>query len=575
MIKLINVSKFYNKRTLFKNVNLEIDKAGLYSFIGDNGCGKTTLLNIISKFIKPSKGRVINKNSFSFISQKVNLINHLNVKEHFQMFKIDVEYLNKIRLYNKLNSYPGELSQGQKQRLACLLSLYSSSSIIIADEPTSHLDSKSSQLIIKELVKISKKKIVLLVSHDLEMIEKYSSKIYKIENNEVKLVKENNVGKEVETEKRKKIKLKKYYKKSIFFYKKINLFFCLIFFITFLLLFLSFNFNDNINYVLNSSISSSLDYNKFYLKQCEEIEKEIVLKKCFNLKKDKIEILKKSEHKIGYNYDLLLNSLFKENKFNVISTNNYKLKEGRYPLKYNEIIANDEHKLGEVITLQSSQVLTLDKTDIYNKTINFEVVGIVNKSFLLGKDNYYLDYNLIEGQLKEEYLINNKKTLFDYFEKSEFNNYKYILYFNGINISFLNENKIDYLSSSYDYFESINYAIKEINKCLVYLNIIVISFSFYYVIKLIKKKMIFKEMEINFLKSMGIKQKRIIEIMYKEQKKLMLICFVNGLIMQVVIFYFAFKSIKINVLAVLLIYFTSIFICKKIVKKHVKKRISV
>ena len=71
----------------------------------------------------------------------------------------------------------------------------------------------------------------------------------------------------------------------------------------------SFNFNESINGVVNSSVNSSLDYNKFYLKKCEEVEKEITFKVCDNLSVTEINEISNSEHKLGYNYDLLMNSL--------------------------------------------------------------------------------------------------------------------------------------------------------------------------------------------------------------------------------------------------------------------------
>ena len=71
MIKLKNVKKKYKRQLLFSKVNLKIERCGVYGIVGENGSGKTTLLNIISGFIKPTKGKVVNKfKGVSFISQK-------------------------------------------------------------------------------------------------------------------------------------------------------------------------------------------------------------------------------------------------------------------------------------------------------------------------------------------------------------------------------------------------------------------------------------------------------------------------------------------------------------------------
>lgn len=575
MIKLINVNKKYRNKTLFEDVNLEIDKAGVYSFVGENGCGKTTLLNIISKFIKVSRGKVINDERVSFLSQTVNLIPHLKIREHFEMFQVDVKYLKKVGLYNKLDSYPSELSQGQKQRVACLLSLYSNASVIVCDEPTSHLDSKSSDIIMKEIIKVSKRKVVLLVSHDNDLINNCSTKILKIENKKLMLVKEKKSNKEILKEKNKKIKLKKYCKKGIKFYKKNSFLFWFICFINFLMLIFSFNFNENINGIVDSSIESSLDYNKFYLKKCKEVERKIKFKVCDNLSEQEINKIKGSNNKVGYNYDLLMNSLYKTNNFNVINTYDCEITNGRYPLLYNEIIASDEHEIGEIITLKTSQIITMDKTDIYNKEIKLKVVGTIKKSILLNKDNYYLDYSLLDDYLKNEYLINNKKTLHDYFVINKFNDYKYVLYFKEIDLAFLNNNNIDYLSSSYEYYESVKDVCEEISDYLFFLNVMVVVFSVYYLYKIIKKKMVLKEDEIKFFKALGLKEKKIIKVMNRENKKIIFNSFVTSLIMETVTYYVIFKDIYINYIAVLLSLYVALYIGNKITSKVVKRRMRI
>jgi len=574
LIKLIKVSKKYKNKIIFTDINLEINKTGIYSFIGENGSGKTTLLNIMMNFIKINKGKVINKNKrFAFISQEANLINHLTIKEHFIMFNLDDKLLKKVKLYNKLDSYPSTLSQGQKQRILDILAINIPSSLLVADEPTSHLDSKNSLIIIKEIVKASKNKLVLLVSHDLELVNKYSNQIYKLEDKQVKVLTNKEEGKEIVASKKPKSKFSKYIKKSLLFYKKINSLFILIFFIIFFLLLLSINLKNNLDVLLNNSVSNSLNYNKFYLKQCDEGSNGV--KKCYNLKEEKIDILKNSNHKLGYNYDLLLNSLYESDKFDVINPYNFKLKEGNYPLVFNEIITNGTHKVGDLINLSSSKIMSLDKVDIYNKDLTLKVVGIIENDILLKNDNYYLDYSLIEDYLKEEYLINNKVSLYDYFKESDLNDYKYVLYFKNIDLDILNENNIEYLSSSYDYYLNISIVIKEIDKCLLYLNIGVIIVAFYYLVRLLIKKIKYKDKEIIFLKSMGIREKKIIKLINKEQGVLILLSYLISVFFIMSILYLVFKRIYFDYLYSGLVLITVFLISKKVVKIIVKKRIKI
>ena len=147
MIELINVKKKFKNKVLFENVNIKIDKPGVYSFVGENGSGKSTLLNIICGFVKATSGKVVNKSKgCSYISQEVNLIENMTVKEQFKMLRIDINLLKKINMFSKVDRYPNELSFGMRQRIAVLMGLYSDSCVIACDEPISHLDKYNSNI---------------------------------------------------------------------------------------------------------------------------------------------------------------------------------------------------------------------------------------------------------------------------------------------------------------------------------------------------------------------------------------------------------------------------------------------
>lgn len=573
MIKLINVSKKYKRKKLFSNFNLSINNYGIYSFIGDNGSGKTTLLNIMIKFVKPTKGKVINNfKKISFISQNINLVNHLTIEEHFFMFNIDVKLLNKVKLYSKRNSYPFQLSYGQKQRVFSMLAIYCSSNLLLADEPTSHLDSKNSLILMKEIFKVSKNKTVLLVSHDAELINKFSDAIYRVGDNKVTVIK-NNVGKKEKNENvnKQRVKLKKYIRKSLCFYKKINFCFLLLFFLIFLILFGSLMFESNVDTVIKNSINYSLDYNKFYLKECSN--ENNLIKKCHNLTAEKIKVLKDSGNKVGYNYDLLLNSLYESDKFNIVHKEDYVIKEGVYPNNFNEILANDTHKIGEMIKLTSTKVINENKVDIYNQDLSLKVVGIIENNVLMKKDNYYLDYDLVEEYFKNQYLINNKVSLYDYFENTTLNDYKYVIYFENINLDILKENEIDYLSSSYDYFENIFLIIEEINKCLIYVNIIVFIVSFYYIVRMLMKKINSKNEDLLFLKAMGFKNKKIIKIFCKEQNFIMIVSAFLSVVIISIVLWCVLKKVYIDYVFIFSIICLFIFLNKIITSLMINKRI--
>lgn len=575
MIELKNIKKKYKKRVLFNKVNIKITKPGIYSFIGINGCGKTTLLNIIAKFIKPSSGKIINKcKKYSFISQKVNLLENLTIKEHFEMFKLDTNLLRKVNLISTINKYPKELSFGMRQRIAVLIGLYSDASLIILDEPTSHLDSYNTAILMKETKSISKEKIVLLVSHNEKIINKYSDVIYEIKNERINLIKNVEKNGKVLLYKNKKRNFKIYFKENLKNNKKVNFFYLVIFFILLFMINFTINLKENFHSSLNSGELMSLDYNKFYLKECDkEYNGKVTIKKCFNLREDKIFLLKESEHELSLNYDILLNDLYEVSNLNVINKYNVDLKQGRYPTYYNEVIASDNYALGEQIILETTKVITANKTDIYKNKLVLNVVGISNSLPFIKEDKIYFRHDLIESYLNEEMLINNNISLLKYFEKIEVNNYKYVLYFQNIDLELLNKNNVEYLSSSYEYYKSLEEAFNEIIKCLEYLNVFIGFITLFYTFKLARKKVKSKFDDILFFKASGICKRKIIKLINKENNLLILLssffCYISNILILKIIF----KEITFNYFAFILLITGSIFQNKKILEREIERKI--
>jgi len=574
LIELKNVKKKYKKRVLFKDVNLKINGAGLYSFVGENGSGKTTLLNLLSLFIKPSSGKVISKiKGVSFISQKVNLLDDLTIKEHFMMFNVDANVLKKVNLYSKLKAYPNELSFGMKQRIAVLLGLYSSSSLVVCDEPTSHLDYHNSLLIMREIKNVSKSKVVLLVSHNDKFIKKYSDEIYKIENQKVCKIKEDTVNQVIVNKKKNKSKFNIYLKALLKRNKKINFSYFMISFFLLFILCLTVNLKDSFSMYVNST--NSLDYNKFYLKECNDVNVgKVVVKKCSNLKKENIEKLKNSEHILSLNYDVLLNDLYNTNILNVINTDDINLKMGRYPKKYNEVIASDNYVIGEKINLESSKIINDIKTDIYKSREFFTVVGISNSIPFLKENKLYLDHDIVENHLKAQQLINNKVTLYEHFNKTDITDYKYVLYFKNIDLNILEENNIEYISSSYDYYQSLTEAFDVIFRVLNWLDLFLVLTSFFYFFRLAKKKVKSRCDDISFFKASGVNVGKITKIFNKENSLLVLQASVISALLNLLIIRIIFKEAKIDytILFFLTIFF--IWFNNFIYKREIKRRCS-
>ncbi len=575
MIELKNVEKKYKRRILFSKVNLKIDKPGIYSFVGENGSGKTTLLNIISKFIKPSKGRVkISEGSISFVSQKVNLLSNLTIREHFEMVSLDINLLRKINLISKVDKYPKELSYGMKQKIAVLIGLYTKYNVIVLDEPTSHLDKYNSNILIREIKKISESKIVLLVSHDRKLVERISDEIYCINNKRVILIKENNRKRKFINSKKNKITFNKYVNKSFKCNKRINIYYFLV--ILFLAITLNFTFNlkGNFSNITKINEANSLEYNKFYLKECnEQITANIKIKKCNNLSEKNIEILSTSDHLLTINYDVFINNLYQKDNLSVINRKVH-LKEGRYPKSINEIIVSNNYFLGEEITIETTKVINYKKTDIYKDKLKLKVVGIIDNVDLIEDKKIYFYYDYVHQYFKDKKLINNNISLYEYFKDIDINNYKYILYFNYIDLDLLDDLNIDYLSSSYQYLQSLKHTFKDVNEGMNYFNIFVIVFSFVYLVRIIRKKVKSKYDDIVFFKACGVTKKKLCKVINLENNLLSIIAiFISGLIL--VLVKAIFKNLFVDYTTCFLMMIIMLFFNKKNLNKEIKRQVSI
>lgn len=215
MIKLQNVNKYFNRHKkneihVINNVSLELESTGLVAILGPSGSGKTTLLNAIGGLDKVNKGKIfINEEEITtFSTHKRDKIRNINIGYIFQDYKLvddlsvfenialvlkmigikdkkeintRVEYvLNAVNMYRYRNRPAGMLSGGERQRVGIARAIVKDPEIIIADEPTGNLDSKNSLEIMNIIKAISKKKTVILVTHEQELAKFYASRIIEI-----------------------------------------------------------------------------------------------------------------------------------------------------------------------------------------------------------------------------------------------------------------------------------------------------------------------------------------------------------------------------------------------------------
>ena len=231
MITLKNVSKFYYSKGViasgFSKVNLELHLGEFVAITGESGSGKSTLLNVISGLDSYEEGEMyINgeetshyteidfekyrKKYISNIFQNFNLVNSYTVKQNIELVllfngesgkkvnKRVMDLIRKVGLLKYKNTKVAKLSGGQKQRVAIARALAKDTPIIIADEPTGNLDSKSAKEIFQLLHEISKDKLVVVVTHNYEQVESYVTR--KIRMHDGRILEDRKVGSVSEVE---------------------------------------------------------------------------------------------------------------------------------------------------------------------------------------------------------------------------------------------------------------------------------------------------------------------------------------------------------------------------------------
>ena len=218
MLKLSHIQKTYvmgdTKVEALKGVTLQFRKNEFVSILGPSGCGKTTLLNIIGGLDKYTSGDLVingvstkefndrawdvyRNHRIGFIFQSYNLIPHQTILENVELAltiagmekaeRVDraKKALDKVGLKGQYNKKPNQLSGGQCQRVAIARALVNEPEILLADEPTGALDTTTSVQIMDLIKEISKEKLVIMVTHNPELAQKYSTRIVKLLDGEV------------------------------------------------------------------------------------------------------------------------------------------------------------------------------------------------------------------------------------------------------------------------------------------------------------------------------------------------------------------------------------------------------
>lgn len=203
LIELKNISKTFlsgeKKINLFRNLNLKIKKGELIALIGPSGSGKSTFLHMLALLEQPNSGKIflskkeiakmsenerdiLRRKDISIIFQNNNLLNDFTALENvlIPLFikgekgkktkEKALKIMSEVKLQNRLNHFPSELSGGEQQRVAIARALISDTRLILADEPTGNLDSATSQNIFQYFKKLQiKDKAILFATHNREL----------------------------------------------------------------------------------------------------------------------------------------------------------------------------------------------------------------------------------------------------------------------------------------------------------------------------------------------------------------------------------------------------------------------
>ncbi|MBA2794990.1 ABC transporter ATP-binding protein [Streptococcus porcinus] len=211
LIKLTNISKSYQngyqELQVLKSINLEVQEGEFVAIMGPSGSGKSTLMNIIGLLDRPTEGdywlngnevdqlsdrklAAVRNKEIGFVFQQFFLLSRLNALQNVELpliysgvgvtkrRELARQFLEKVELHTRMKHLPSELSGGQKQRVAIARALVNNPSIILADEPTGALDTKTGQQIMELLTELNREgKTIIMVTHEPDIADFATRKI--------------------------------------------------------------------------------------------------------------------------------------------------------------------------------------------------------------------------------------------------------------------------------------------------------------------------------------------------------------------------------------------------------------
>ena len=425
VLQLEHVTKFYtydkNKQIIINDFTVKFPKIGMVAIIGKSGSGKSTLLNLIAGIEKTCSGKVLidgyeldyrqiseyQSNYISYVYQFYNLVESLTVQENIVLlakikgksFSLDklYQFSDKLEITPLLKKFPRELSGGQKQRVSLVRAFLCNTPILLADEPTGALNDQMANEVMKLLKWYSKKHLVIIISHNFNLVSKYTKMIIDLDSrqNIYDFHHQIDYHKYFFNITKKVSNLNFYLKRQIIYQRnKIIMMLCSQIFAvcTFVLLisginggweYLKSNFNsDPLKEIIEIS---KKDYDQIFFSD-EQINE---------LKKDKL--IDQLSYKLDFNLGSFNND--KEidlTSYQVYKSNNIDFVEGSYPDYENEIMINQD-------AFKKYNIKVNDKLDfiIDKQKFSLTICAIINDNVNNGT-NVYVDSNYLNKNLQEK-----------------------------------------------------------------------------------------------------------------------------------------------------------------------------
>lgn len=599
MLELKNVYKKYDREVL-KKINLKFGNKGFICLVGESGSGKTTLLNIIGGLEQPDSGKVIfNGNNIknidssfysnqlvSFINQNYNLIDKYTVLENI-LLPIELRrirspcnvdnILKMLGIYSLKNKKVISLSGGEKQRVAIARCIVQNTRVILADEPTGALDSENAYSVMRILKNLSKQKLVIVVTHNIELANSFADDIIKINDGKIcsklKVINKNKYFK-IKCNRKIKlsfIKLVKYAIKNLNNKLLRNILTILAFTIGLLSLGIVLSIKSGFNKELDSlNKSSFFNYPLVISKNnyVDDFSNKVENKNGVNVKKgsfvtneidDKLislvnNIDKKYVNGITYYRDI--DYEFKSISYVNPSNNYFYLVSGRMPENKNEVmILYDEE---DSISDKLYNYLDVSNNGLINNVFKVNDKELIITGIVKSNNDYFKS---LSGILYSNYLFDNEIT-------------DIYIYANNLN----SKNKIKELLKDYEIFDNAEEVVNLIKKMVDGISLVLILFS---VISLIVSMiMIFvisyisvmeRNKDIGIYKSIGFRNKDIKNLFIVENLiigmcsfylTMIFILLVSNVINKFVYSYINFEHImSLDILNIILLFFLSLILC--------------